>query len=88
MGPSDALDTYIKLEAVFVKFTDGTNTDVVRIQVDEKPGSTFTYSPQGNYRRMLLAMDSDALVLDADTKDVTGAAPASLPELATLAPSA
>ena len=32
---------------------------------------------------MLLAMDSDALVLDADTKDVTGAAPASLPELAT-----
>ena len=83
MGPSDALDTYIKLEAVFVKFTDGTNTDVVRIQVDEKPGSTFTYAPQGNYRRMLLAMDSDALVLDADTKDVTGAAPASLPELAT-----
>lgn len=83
MGPSDALDTYIKLEAVFVKFTDGTNTDVVRIAVDEKPGSTFTYAPQGNYRRMLLAMDSDALVLDADTKDVTGAAPASLPELAT-----
>lgn len=83
MGPSDALDTYIKLEAVYVKFTDGTNTDVVRIQVDEKPGSTFTYAPQGNYRRMLLAMDSDALVLDASTKDVTGNAPASLPELAT-----
>lgn len=83
MGPSDTLDTYIKLEAVYVKFTDGTNTDVVRIQVDEKPGSTFTYAPQGNYRRMLLAMDSDALVLDASTKDVTGNAPASLPELAT-----
>lgn len=83
MGPSDALDTYLKLEAVFVKVTDGTNTDVIRIQVDEKPGSTFTYAPQGNYRRMLLAMDSDALVLDAQTKDVTGAAPASLPELAT-----
>ena len=83
MGPSDALDTYIKLEAVFAKFTDGTNTDVVRIQVDEKPGSTFTYAPQGNYRRMLLAMDSDALVLDADTLNVAGAAPASLPELTT-----
>lgn len=83
MGPSDTLDTYIKLESVFVKVTDGTATDVIRIQVDEKPGSTFTYAPQGNYRRMLLAMDSDALVLDDQTKDVTGVAPASLPELAT-----
>lgn len=83
MGPSDALDTYIKLEAVFIKVTNGTDTDVIRVQVDEKPGSTFTYAPQGNYRRMLLAMDSDALVLDSSTLDVTGAAPASLPELAT-----
>lgn len=83
MGPSDALDTFIKLESVYLKVTDGTNTDVIRVQVDEKPGSTFTYAPQGNYRRMLLAMDSDALVLDANTLDVTGAAPASLPELAT-----
>lgn len=83
MGPSDALDTYIKLEAVFIKVTDGTNTDVIRVQVDEKPGSTFTYAPQGNYRRMLLAMDSDALVLDSSVKDVNGNAVESLPELAT-----
>lgn len=83
MGPSDTLDTYIKLESVFIKVTDGTNTDVIRVQVDEKPGSTFTYAPQGNYRRMLLAMDSDALVLDSSTKDVNGNAVESLPELAT-----
>lgn len=83
MGPSDSLDTYIKLESVFIKVTDGTNTNVIRVQVDEKPGSTFTYAPQGNYRRMLLAMDSDSIVLDALTKDVTGAAPTALPELAT-----
>ena len=83
MGPSDALDTYIKLESVYVKFTDGTNTDIVRVMTEEKPGSTFTYAPQGNYRRMLLAMDSDGMVVDSSTLDVTGAAPASLPELAT-----
>lgn len=83
MGPSDTLDTYIKLESVFIRVTDGTNTDVIRILVDEKPGSTFTYAPQGNYRRMILAMDTDSLVLDASTRNVNGNAPASLPELAT-----
>lgn len=83
MGPSDTLDTYIKLDAVFVKVTNGTDTSVIRVPVDEKPGSTFTYAPQGNYRRMLLAMDTDALVLDSNTLDVTGSAPVALPELAT-----
>lgn len=83
MGPSDTLDTYIKLDSVFIKVTNGVDIDVIRIQVDETPGSMFTYAPQGNYRRMLLAMDTNSLVLDNETKDVTGLAPASLPELAT-----
>jgi len=87
MGPSDTLDTYIKLESVFLRVTSGTGasavTDVIRMEVEEIPGSTFTYAPQGNYRRMLLAMDSDSLVLDNQTRNMAGVIPASLPELAT-----
>lgn len=83
MGPSDTLDTFIKLESVFVKVTDGTNTDFIRLNVENIPAATFTYAPQGNYRRMMLAMDSDGVVMDDKTVNVAGAAPAALPELAT-----
>lgn len=83
MGPSDTLDTYIKLESVFVRVTDGTNVDVIRLSTENLPASTFTYAPQGNYRRMMLAMDTDGVVLDANTVAVNGQAPKSLAELAT-----
>lgn len=83
MGPSDTLDTYLKLESVYVKVVDGLNTSVVRVPVENIPGAIFTYSPQGNNRRMLLAMDTDGIVLDSTTVDVSGGAPAALAELAT-----
>lgn len=81
MGPTDSLDTFIKLESIFVKFTDGTNTDFVRIPVDDINASTYTYAPQGNYRRMILNLDTDGIVFDSSTVNVTGVAPASLAEL-------
>lgn len=83
MGPSDSLDTYIKLEAVYIKVTDGTDTEIIRISTENIPSATFTYAPQGNYRRMILAMDTDGVVLDDKTVTVTGAAPTLLAELAT-----
>ena len=82
MGPSDTLDTFIKLEAVYVKLTDGTDTEIIRVQTENIPSATFTYAPQGNYRRMLLSMDSDGVVMDSNTVTVAGSAPALLPELA------
>lgn len=82
MGPTDSLDTYIKLEAVYVRVTDGTNTNVIKVNTENLPAATFTYAPQGNYRRMILAMDTDGVVLDKNTVDVKGAAPAALAELA------
>jgi hypothetical protein len=82
MGPSDSLDTFIKLEDVFIKLTDGTDTDIVRVNVEQIPAATFTYAPQGNTRRMILSMDSDSVVMDANTKTVGGGAPTLLPELA------
>jgi len=83
MGPSDTLDTYNKLESVFVKVTDGTKTNFIRLAVDHLPASTFTYAPQGNNRRMILTMDTDSLVLDSKTVTVNGTAPDALPELST-----
>jgi len=83
MGPSDTLDTNIRLNSVYVRFTDGTVTDIVRIPVDNLPGSIFSYSPQGNYRRMILNLDTDAIVLGSTTTDVNGAALTYLTELAT-----
>ena len=82
MGPSDSLDTFIKLESVFVRVTDGTNTNVVRLWTDNLPAATFTYAPQGNNRRMILAMDTDGVVLDNKLTTVSGAPVTALAELA------
>ncbi len=53
MSPSDTLDTYIRLEKLFVKVVDGATTDVMQFDVSELPGATFTYSPQ---RKRLTAL--------------------------------
>lgn len=82
MGPSDTLDTFIKLESVYVKLTDGTDTDIIRIATENLPAATFTYAPQGNYRRMILAMDTDGVVMDSNTTTIAGTSPAVLGELA------
>lgn len=72
MGPSDTLDTYLKIKQIFLKTTDGTNTDVFAVDVENLPGSNFTYAPQGNYRKMLLNLDSDGVVLTATTTNLAG----------------
>ena len=83
MGPTDSLDTFVRLKKIFVKVTDGTDTDVFEIDTSALPGSTFTYAPQGNYRRMILALDTDSVVLSPDTTKLSGAPLAVLTELAT-----
>ena len=83
MGPSDNLDTFIKLESVFIKVTDGTNTNVIRVLTENLPAATFTYAPQGNSRKMILAMDTDGVVLDQNTVAVAGGPATALAELST-----
>ena len=87
MGPSDNLDTYIRLDSVYLAISGdvgGTpTTEVIRLSTEGLPASTFTYAPQGNYRRMILTMDSDGLVLDENTVTVAGTQPALLAELQT-----
>lgn len=84
MGPTDALDTFIKLEKLYAKVDDGAgNVDVVELNVVDMPSSVFTYAPQGNSRRMMLNVDTDSLVLSDKTAKVGGGAFAVLTELAT-----
>ena len=83
MGVTDSLDTYIKLKSVLVRVTDGTNTDVIALDVSSIPSATFTYAPQGNYRKMLLAMDTDSVVIGEHTRNNAGGPLALLDELAT-----
>lgn len=80
---TDTLDTYNVLNQLCIQFTDGTDTDVAQIDASIFPGSTFTYAPQGNYRRMLLDLDTDSCVLTSDTPLEGGGAAAYLTELAT-----
>lgn len=81
MGPSDSLDTYLKVDKLFVQVTDGTVTEVLQLSVGEIPSAVFTYAPQGNYRKMLLALDTTGVVLDDTTVSVSGTPLVSLPEL-------
>ncbi len=82
-GPTDTVHPALKLADIFVEFTDGTATDIVRIPVSKLPSSTFTYAPTGNTRRMILNIDTDGLVMNDHTTKVSGAALAYLTELAT-----
>lgn len=69
MGPSDNLDTHIKLKRVFLSVAG----EFVALDVSHISGSTFNYAPQGNSRNMLLNLDTDSVVLNSKTKDVNGA---------------
>ena len=73
MGNSDALDSYIKLEYVYIKFKAGNDDVVVKVSTTNNPFSTFVWNPQGNTRKMSLHMDSSGFVLKEDTKLVTPA---------------
>lgn len=83
MGPSDTLDTYLKLESVYIRLVSGIDTDVIRISTENLPGSVFTFAPQGNGRRMILSLDSDSIVMDNTTICVDNTIPSILTELAT-----
>jgi len=85
LDSTDNLDSYVKLEKIFVKFTDPNNTsnvDIYAIDTTNMFGSTFNYSVQGNQRKMTLNLDTTSLVLVNDQKLVDGSNPVVLTELA------
>ena len=82
MDVTDSLDTFNQLDRIAVRFTDGTDTDILHIDTTVFPGSTFTYAPQGRHRRMMLDLDTDSLVLSSDSPREGGGNMTLLTELA------
>ena len=81
---SDALDPNVQLSALYMKITDGTATEVVKFDsLIQMPSATFTYAVQGNYRQMNLNMDTNALLVSKNTKQVDGSVSALLAPIVT-----
>lgn len=84
LDSTDNLDSYVKLDKIFVKFTDPgnpANVDVFAFDMSNVFGSTFNYSVQGNQRKMTLNLDTTSLVLANNQTRVDGTAPVVLTEL-------
>ena len=61
---SDAIDTDIKLSALYVKFGD----DVIRVSTEVFAGHQFNHSVQNDRQRMSLDMMTDSVLIKATTK--------------------
>ena len=70
MDVTDSIDPAISLQAVYVKV----GADVVKFITQDLPLSQFTYSPQNNYRVVVLNFDTTSALLGALSKQVDGAA--------------
>lgn len=76
---TDAIDSSVRLGAIYVKIaaitgTGGTPAQVVKFTVDKLPLSDFNFAVQGNTRKLQLNFDTDTLRVTSTTKDVAGAA--------------
>lgn len=85
---TDAIDTAIRLSAVYVHLfdADGANPDIneiVKFSTADLPLATFNHAVQGDYRLMQLNFTTSSLKIDADTKLVTGATSVILEPVAT-----
>ena len=75
LDQTDAIDSAIRLSAVYIKIAaDTTNPAVVvKFNVDKLPRTDFNYSVQGNTRLMQLNFETDALKVTSATKKIDGA---------------
>ncbi len=74
MDQSDSIDPYINLQQVYLTVTDGTDTDVLKVNVSNLPLSNFTYSTQNNYRVMTLNFATTSVLVNKDTVQADGSA--------------
>lgn len=72
MDNTDALDPAISLQNIYVTFTNGTDTDVIRFNTINLPLSAMNYNPQSNYREMVLNFKSTSILINGKTKQVDG----------------
>ena len=71
MDISDALDTNVVLDAVYVEFTTGGTgggaSEVVKFRTSAMQRATFNFAVQGYYREMNLQFDSETLLVGPNT---------------------
>lgn len=65
---TDSIDAAIQLNALYVKVGD----DIIQINTDTLPYSTFQYAPQNNYRLMQLVFDTTSPLLTKSKKNFDG----------------
>ena len=70
MDVTDSIDPAIVLQAVYVKV----GADVVKFVTQDLPLSQFVYSPQNNYRVVVLNFDTTSALLTQASKRVDGSA--------------
>ena len=80
---TDALDPAISVKAVYVKFVDGANTDIIRFNVQGLAFNNFIQTGQDNYRRQNLNFTTETLLVNKNTKRADGSALDALSEAVT-----
>jgi hypothetical protein len=83
MDITDALDTNVLLDAVYVSFTSGATTEVVKFRTSAMQRATFNFAVQGYYREMNLQFDSETLLVGPNTVLVDGGESTILAPIAT-----
>jgi hypothetical protein len=74
MDQTDSIDPYITLQNVYVSVTDGTATDILKINTLNLPLANFTYSTQNNYRLMTMNFTTTSVLINKLTKQADGSA--------------
>lgn len=76
MDTTDAIDSAIRLENIYIKLVDsnGANPEVIQFQTGRLQTATANVAPQGNYRLLQVNFRSDFLPVSGATKLVDGSA--------------
>lgn len=80
---SDAVDSSVRLENLYLKITSGSTTEVFALPTIDLPTADFNAAPQGNTRLLQINFDSQALKLTASSLTTASAASTLLAALGT-----
>lgn len=72
LDSTDAIDTAIGLDNLYLQVGTGSSAEVFKFATRRLPLATFNYAPQGNYRTMLLNFSTQSLKLDGNSTKVDG----------------
>ena len=80
---TDALDSSVRLQKIYLHVTDGTHNEYIPFDVSALPTSDFNAAPQGNTRKLQLNFATKDLLVTGNMQTVTGATSVVLATLGT-----